>query len=72
MCRCDIKVLLMPFSHSRAAGSNEYESIMHLWKSCVCVRYESGIIGRVTVCQSPFVYYNNRHGRIDLPIRKQL
>lgn len=72
MCRCDIKVILMPFSYSRAADSNEYESIMRLWKSRVCIRYESGIIGRVTVCQSPFEYYNNRHGRIDLPIRKAL
>lgn len=63
----------MLFSYSHATGSNEYdESIMRLWKSRVCIRYESGIIGRVTVCQSSFEYYNNRHGHIDLPIRKQL
>jgi len=40
MCRCDIKVILMPFSYLRAADSNEYESIMSLWKSRVCIHYK--------------------------------
>lgn len=70
MYHCDIKVILMPFSQLHVAGSNKYEYIMRLWKSRVCIRYESGIIGRVMVCQSPFEYYNNRLERIDLPIRK--
>jgi len=64
-----IKVILMSFSYLHAAGSNKYESIMRLWKSRVCIRYESGIIGHVTDCQSLFEYYN-RHGCIDLTISK--
>lgn len=44
MFRYDVKVILMPFSYLHATGSNKYEFIIRLWKSCVCIRYESGII----------------------------